>query len=126
MPPKLTRALISAEKADRYDHLRPLLTAMTDEFREAARKKPEAALNKRKVSIVNRLLSDILDLLDGEPQRQYLDLLDEDDLPQNSDVSLMLGQVMSAMGLFEKKYTHQDLNYKMVWTTGPDVPARSD
>jgi hypothetical protein len=68
------------------------------------------------VSIVNRLLSDILGLLDGEPQRQYLDLLDEDDLPQNSDVSLMLGQVMSAMGIFRTKYTHQNFDFKMVWT----------
>lgn len=122
MPPKSSPShIITIEKADRYDHLMPLLTAMTDEFRDAAKKKPEAALNKRKVSIVNRLLSDVLLLLDGEPQRQYLDLLDEDDLPQNSDVSLMLGQVMSAMGSFKYKYTYQASNYLRVWTTRDTV-----
>ncbi len=36
--------------------------------------------------------------------RAYLDLLDEDDLPQNSDVALILGQAEAAMEAFKNKY----------------------
>ncbi len=82
----------------------PLLEAMFREFQDLTKKKPEAALNKSKVKIVNRLLTDILSILDGEPNRSYLDLFDEDDVPQNSDVVLMLGQVVAAMGRFKDRY----------------------
>ncbi len=77
---------------------------MFDEFQELSKKKPEGVLNKRKVEIVNRLLKDVYKVIEGEPTRAYLDLLDEDDLPQNSDVVLMLGQAVAAMNAFKSKY----------------------
>ena len=82
----------------------PLLAAMFKEFQELSKKKPDGALNKRKVEIVNRLLRDIHGILEGESTSAYLDLLDEDDLPQNSDVVLILGQTVVAMGTFREKY----------------------
>ncbi|KAF1725500.1 hypothetical protein [Pseudoxanthomonas japonensis] len=87
----------------RHDELMPLLEAMFREFQDAAKKKPDGALNKKKVQIVNRLLESVFEILDGEVSRSYLDLLDEDDLPQNSDVVLMLGQAVAAMKAFHKK-----------------------
>jgi hypothetical protein len=39
-----------------------------------------------------------------EPTRSYLDLLDEDALPQNGDVALVLSQVVAAMKAFHSKY----------------------
>ncbi len=96
------------EKAAKHDDLMPLLAAMFREFQEASKKKPEAALNKRKVEIVNRLLQDVLSILDAEPTRAYLDLLNEDDLPQNSDVVLILGQTVAAMEAFKEKYHGYD------------------
>jgi len=92
------------EKATKHDDLMPLLEAMFNEFQEFSKKKQDGILNKRKVEIVNRLLGDVLAILDGEPTRAYLDLLDEDDLPQNSDVVLILGQVVTAMEAFRGKY----------------------
>ena len=82
----------------------PLLESMFHEFQELSKKKPEGALNKRKVEIVNRLLRDIHGILEKESTSAYLDLLDEDDLPQNSDVILILGQTVAAMKTFRKKY----------------------
>jgi hypothetical protein len=96
--------ITSQEKASKHDDLMPLLLAMFREFQEAAKKKPEAALNKRKVEIVNRLLRDVISVVDQESTRTYLDLLDEDDLPQNSDVVLILGQAVAAMETFKEKY----------------------
>jgi hypothetical protein len=50
-----------------------------------------------------------------------LDLLDEDDLPQNSDVVLILGQTVAAMGAFKEKYFRYD-KYRMEhrWSISDD------
>jgi hypothetical protein len=82
----------------------PLLTAMFREFQEASKRKPDGLLNVRKIAIVNRLLKDVFCILDAEPSRAYLDLLDEDAVPQNGDVALMLGQTVAAMDAFKEKY----------------------
>jgi hypothetical protein len=94
----------TARKAGKYESLMPLLEAMFREFQDLAKKKPDAALNKSKVAIVNRLLKDVFEILDGEDSRGYLDLLDEDDLPQYSDVVIILGQARAAMEGFHNKY----------------------
>ena len=47
----------------------------------------------------------MLAIVEGESTRAYLDLLNEDDLPQNSDVVLILGQAVAAM---RTKYRHYD------------------
>jgi len=99
-----SRDFTTQKKAEKYDNLMPLLESMSREFQELSRKKPDGALNNRKVEIVNRLLRDIHQILDGEPTREYLDLLDEDDLPQNSDVNLILSQTVAAMVTFKGKY----------------------
>jgi hypothetical protein len=94
----------TAEKGAKHDNLMPLLSAMFREFQDLAKKKPDGALNKRKVEIVNRLLRDVFQIIEGEATHAYLDLLDEDELPQNSDVVLILGQAVAAMEAFKEKY----------------------
>ncbi|MGG5812396.1 hypothetical protein [Falsiroseomonas sp. CW058] len=106
---------INADNAAKHELITPLIEAMFKEFQDAARKKPDAALNKRKVEIVNRVLRDVLEILEDEPSRGYIDLLDEDDLPQNSDVSLILGQAVAAMGAFKEKY-HSWNGHEHVWS----------
>ena len=108
----------TAEKAAKHDDLMPLLNSMFREFQELSKKKPDGALNKRKVEIVNRLLRDIHGIiLKGESTSGYLDLLDEDDLPQNSDVTLILGQTVAAMDAFKKKYYRFDDLRGHAWVT---------
>lgn len=94
----------TVERVTQYNALMPLLEAMVREFRELAKKKPDGALNKRKVDMVNRLLKDVLTIVENEPNRPYLDLLDEDDMPQNSDVVLILSQYEAAMKAFHARY----------------------
>ena len=100
----MPRDSTTTEKAEKHDNLMPLLNSMFREFQELSKKKPDGALNKRKVEIVNRLLRDIHGILEGESTSAYLDLLDEDDLPQNSDVILILGLAVAAMNTFREKY----------------------
>lgn len=100
--------LTTEKKASDHDNLMPLLTAMFREFQEASKRKPEGPLNKPKIAIVNRLLKDVFAIVDGEPTRAYLDLLDEDAVPQNSDVVLILGQAVAAMNAFKERYHGYD------------------
>ncbi len=96
--------MTTEERGRKHDELMPLLTAMFREFQDLSKKKPDGALNKRKVGIVNRLLRVVHEIVEGEKTRDYLDLLDEEVLPQNSDVVLILGQVVAAMEAFKTKY----------------------
>ena len=82
----------------------PLLDAMFGEIKELSKKKPEAAVSKNKILVVNRLLEKIREILAGETSIQYLDLLNVDDVPQVSDVTLMLSQYVAAMTGYKVKY----------------------
>ena len=112
------RANLTVEaNGEKHDNLMPLVVAMLRELHELSKKKPDAALNKRKVEIVNRLLREVHDLLAGEPTSVYLDLLDEDDLPQNSDAVLILSQTVAAMERFrEKYYRYSHSRGRQAWT----------
>lgn len=91
------------DKAELLTVIRPLLNAMFLEFKELSKKKPDGAVSKSKIKVVNRLLEKCINLLQNELSIEYLDLLDEDDFPQNSDIVLMLSQYRSAMNQFFTK-----------------------
>ena len=94
----------TVEKAELHDTIDPLLESMFNEFKELSKKKPDGVLNKGKIKIVNRLLSKCSDILKDEPSYEFLDLLNEDDVPQNSDVVLILSQWKAGMEQFHGTY----------------------
>ena len=77
---------------------------MYNEFKELAKKKPDAVVSKQKIKVVNRLLESCRTILEEEESLGFLDLLDEDDVPQHSDVTLMLSQYVAAMGAFHDEH----------------------
>jgi len=91
-------------KSESHDTLLPLLQSMSEEFKELSKKKPDSAVSKSKITIVNRLLEAIRLILKDEASITYLDLLDEDSVPQVSDVSLILSQYVAAMQAFRSRY----------------------
>jgi len=94
----------SITKANTHDTTMPLLNSMYNEFKELAKKKPDAAVSKYKITIVNRLLDKVRIVLKDEESIAFLDLLDEDDVPQVSDVTLILSQYVAAMIEFKSRY----------------------
>ncbi len=106
----------TSKKVAEYTTLSPLLEAMFKEFQELSRKKPDGQVGQTKVRMVNRLLKAVHQLLEGEPNRDYLDELDEDELPQNSDVVLILSQTVAAMNAFRAKYYKWD-GLENYWVT---------
>jgi len=92
------------DKAQTHDTMTPLLQAMYTEFKELSKKKPDSAVSKSKIKIVNRLLERVKTVLSDEESIEFLDMLDEDDVPQASDVTLILSQYVAAMNAFHGKY----------------------
>lgn len=93
------------EMANKFDMLQPMLISALGEVREFSKKKQDAVLSPVKVKLINRLLTDIKGILVNEKSVDYLDLLDEDTLPQNGDAVLILGQYAAAMKQFRQEHS---------------------
>jgi hypothetical protein len=94
----------TTKKASTHDVTMPLVEAMFGEFKDLAKKRPEAAVSKNKLLIANRLLQRVREVLADEECIEFLDLLDEDDVPQVSDVTLIFSQYVAAMQAFKIKH----------------------
>lgn len=108
--------LITEEQVKKFTMVFPMLESMRDEMKVLSSKKQDGVLNNLKVKMINRLIGTARELLASEPTVEYLEELDEDMLPQNSDVVLILCQYIEALMLFKSKnqvYT----NYEWLWKT---------
>jgi hypothetical protein len=97
----------STDVGEEWESLAPLLRAMHREFQDISKKKPDGTVSGVKLKMVNRLLSSVKAFLKDEISAPYLDLLQDDDIPQNSDVVIVLSQALAAMDAF--KHKHQGL-----------------
>jgi len=100
--------LPTSEEVKKFEMLFPMLDSDIAEIRELSKKKQDEPLNPFKVKIINKKLEQIKTLLKNEPSNEYLELLDEDTLPTNSDAVLMLTQFINALRQFKKKYYESD------------------
>ncbi len=103
-----------------YEASHDVFSALLNEVKELSKKKPEATMNAGKVKIVNRVLRNLLTVLDGEPDAKYLDVLDDDDLPQVSDAVLVMVQFKSSLGSFRNRHYKNVSGYGHHWIT-PDL-----
>ena len=104
----ITRLLPRQAEVDTYEMLHPMLEKIAFEVRELSKKKQDGVLNELKVKMINRVLTQIKDLLKNEPSVQFLDLLDTDILPTNSDSILIISQYGAALSAFHEKYYGYD------------------
>lgn len=110
----------STEKAQLFETTAPLLRAMQAELKKFAQKKPEMTLSKPKVAFINRLLQDLRELLRDESNIKYLDLLDDEALPQYSDVVLVISQYEAALSAFHHRHTvGEEFSLKRDWVYSP-------
>ncbi len=106
------------EKAKRYEMLSPILDGVYKEVKELSKKKADNVLNKLKVTMVNRILGQIKEVLENEPTIQFMDLLDDETLPTNSDAAMILAQFRAAMDQYkERYYRHDSTIYGHRWFT---------
>lgn len=93
-------------RVKQYELILPMLKSMYAEFQELSKKKPEGKVTVTKIKMVNRLLLPIHDILAEEENLAYLDLIDEDEIPENSDVIIILSQTVAAMEAYQQRYTY--------------------
>lgn len=105
-----------------FEMLDELSTSIYIEMKEFSKKKPDDALNPFKVKNVNRVLIQIKEFLADQPTVAFLDLLDDEILPSNSDAILIIGQFKAAMDNFRKKYQN---NYRK-WKTVEDPDGNTN
>lgn len=91
-------------KADAYDNTAPVFKSVYEELQELCKKKPEATLNKTKIALINRILTDVKKFLGDMPVTKYLELLNEEDVPQYSDVVLVLAQYDAGLDQFRDRH----------------------
>jgi len=91
--------------------LSPMLNSIFIEMKEFSKKVPNDKLNELKVKMINRILVEIKNLLNTEPSILFLDLLDDDTLPSNSDTVLILTQHKTALENFRTSYFYSDDAY---------------
>jgi hypothetical protein len=116
----------TAEAVATYIATKEIFNGLIREVRELSKKKPDATLNNGKVKIINRVLTDLKDILHKEPEGKFLDLLDDQELPQTSDAVLVMVQYETVLRAFSARYQQvvqwDYSNTKTEWIT-PEVVA---
>lgn len=91
-------------KADAYEGVVEAFRHLNKELKALGMKKPAETLSESKVKFINRILNDIQAFMKEEPEGRYLDLLDDEVLPQYSDAILILSQYDGALAGFHNRY----------------------
>lgn len=116
MTKEINQKTTTQDKVNTYEYTAPFLESLYKEIQILSKKKPDSTLNQYKVKIINRLLSDIKAMLSGEADSKYLDLVNDEDLPQYSDVVIILSQYTAAMDKFNHRYYGWDaINTENRW-----------
>ena len=92
----------SKAEIDVFKKLRMQVSNILDKFTELSKKKPDGPVNKFKLKLVNELLTTANKIMPKE-RRPFpgFETFEEDDLPSNSDVVVILSQYLSCIGRFE-------------------------
>lgn len=106
------------EQATTYDQLAPMLEAAHHEMTELSKKKQDGVVNALKITMLNRLLGELSKVIEKDPSHAFVDMLDEETLPQNSDVVLILSQWRAALKQYKDRHYGSDPStYEHRWFT---------
>lgn len=94
----MIQGLSKKEHAVELTKLRPELTEALNDFKELSKKKPHESVNKFKLKFVNKIILKANTILTEErlPDDEF-EAFNEDEIPSNSDVVLMLNQYSAAL-----------------------------
>lgn len=101
-----------------YILLKQMLAAQRQEFDLLSRKKTNEQLNTTKIKMINRVLIPLKELFKHEESYTFLDTLNEDDIPNNSDVVLIISQYEAAIINFKNRYYLKDKYNLDKWGSG--------
>ncbi|MBE0672764.1 MAG: hypothetical protein IH588_19475 [Anaerolineales bacterium] len=92
------------------------LQEILKDFAELSKKKPNDQVNKFKLRLVNQVLETANEIID-EKNKPFADftVFDENDLPSNSDVVLILTQYSACLQKFRKENIAMDDAHDRYW-----------
>ncbi len=96
------------EQAATYDRLVPMLEAAHREMTELSKKKQDGIVNALKIKMLNRLLGELSNIIENDPSHAFVDMLDDETLPQNSDAVLILSQWQAALKQYKDRHYGYD------------------
>jgi hypothetical protein len=112
-------------QVEKFVYLSPMLDSALLEMREFSKKRQDGIVSETKIRLLNRLLNDIREILRSEESFRYLDPLSKEQVPQNSDAVLILGQYRAAMDSFQAR--HQEaIDYNKTWITKEWIDANEE
>jgi hypothetical protein len=112
---------------DKYQRVRSQLEAFHREFEGLTKKAANSTLNAFKLRIVNQAIADANAVLGDAflPIRGFSQFSDEE-LPFNSDVSMVLAQYLEALEVFRCRHITQDDDiFKRWYWEVEDAPSQS-
>jgi tRNA U54 and U55 pseudouridine synthase Pus10 len=96
------------KEVEDYELLKDMLYSQKTEFSLLSNKKADTQLNQMKIKIANRVLEPLKEIFKNEESYEFLDTLDEEMMPTNSDVVLIFSQYETAIEEFKNKYYIRD------------------
>lgn len=105
----------SVEDVDNFLMLLMQLDKSLQDFLELSKKKPNDPVNKFKLRLVNTLFERANSFLDKSYKPfDSFETFDEDEIPTNSDVVLILSQYLGCLKKYGRDNTHDD-GFKDLW-----------
>ena len=104
----IRNASITDEQIKLYGTVFPLMKSIYSEIKDFSKKKQDDSVSLYKVKVINRLLVKAKEILKEELSIDYLDILEEDDLPSMGDAVLIVSQYISALEKFHLDHFHRD------------------
>jgi hypothetical protein len=98
----------SEKDIEDYQLWKQMLNAQAKEYNKLSQKKADGQLNLLKISVVNRVLEPLKELMSHEQTHGYLDTLSKDNMPTYSDVVLVISQYLTAFDEFNNRYYRKD------------------
>ncbi|WP_433215673.1 hypothetical protein ACQP00_06295 [Dactylosporangium sp. CS-047395] len=113
-PAQPDATLPSDEQKATFDRIVPMLKAAHDEVSKLSAKKQDGVLNELKIRNINRVLEQVRPVLSDDPALEFLETLDVDTLPQNSDAAFLLGQWIATLERFREQHSVRQYG-ELVW-----------
>lgn len=107
---------MTIEEVDIFEKLQAQLSGLHLEISALSKKSPNDALNKFKLKFVNQILKESNDLL-GEDYKPFadFDIFDDNEVPSNSDVTMMFTQYLNCFEKLRADNIAQEENFPRNW-----------
>ncbi len=125
--PKTGNMAMTRQQVNEFEKANAQLGGLFEEISALSRKNPDSAVNKFKLKLINHCLTSSNNIL-GDHYRPFADFdhFEEDDLPTNSDVVLVLSQYLSCLEKLRADNIQQKYGGNWHWKVqdgGEDVKA---